>query len=644
MPKAIPYGAWPSPITADLVSAQGTLLSEPRYVGDTLYWIESRPADKGRCVLVKRTSDGAVCDVTAAPFSVRSRVHEYGGGAAVIADDTVYFVNDDDQRVYAQSSNDTPVALTPADHCRYADIEYDGMHRRLLAVAETHIGQGVAPVNSLVAINIDTGGVTTVASGADFYSNPRVSPDGSECVWLCWNHPNMPWDGTELWRARLDNNGDVVERAQVVGGEDESIFQPAFSPRGVLHFVSDRNGWWNLYRFNGDVVEALTTKDAEFGRPQWQFNMRTYGFPDAQTVVACYTQDGVWHVAEIDAEGRSRTLRVPYTVIEHLDAANGRVAMLAASPNKAPDIVVMDCLTGITTSLHDTSWSAALNEYISIPVPLSYATRDGSTARALFYAPCHPDAAAPRNERPPLLVKCHGGPTAAADAGLDLKIQYWTSRGFAVLDVNYRGSTGYGRAYRRALYGKWGVIDVTDCLDGALHLADSGKVDAARLGIYGSSAGGYTVLSALTFHDTFAVGASLYGISDLETAMADTHKFESRYGDCLLGPWPESKALYRSRSPGRHAARLNCPVIFYQGLRDKIVPPTQTARMVISLEKRGVPVASVTFRDEAHGFRSSRAIMTTLETQLSFFARVFGFRPAGSPRTAKIHNAHKLAR
>jgi dipeptidyl aminopeptidase/acylaminoacyl peptidase len=370
--------------------------------------------------------------------------------------------------------------------------------------------------------------------------------------------------------------------------------------------------------------------------------MRTYGFADADTIMTCYVQDGIWHVAEIDANSRFWVLRMPYTTIEHLDAADGKAVLLAGSPRTAATVVTLDCETGIATPVlpveRDSNWA----KYVSVAQPLGFATRDGATSHALYYPPHNPDCAAPRDERPPLLVKCHGGPTAAADSSLDLKIQYWTSRGFAVLDVNYRGSTGYGRRYHQQLEGQWGIVDVADCVDGARHLVENGRVDPARLAIRGSSAGGYTVLAALTFQDVFTAGASLYGISDLETAMADTHKFESRYGDRLLGPWPAARETYHRRSPGRHAARLGCPVIFFQGLKDRVVPPSQMERMVESLDKRGVPVAALAFADEAHGFRAAATIRAALEAELYFYGRVFGFEPADELPEVAIHNASAL--
>ncbi|HET7308384.1 MAG TPA: prolyl oligopeptidase family serine peptidase [Gammaproteobacteria bacterium] len=644
MAKTIPFGSWPSPITPGLICERGDRLAEPRFADGALYWIEGRPAEGGRGVLVRRNADGSVVDLTPAPFSVRSRVHEYGGGAVAIGSGTLYFVNNDDQRIYAHQAGDVPQPLTEASACRYADLQYDPSHHRLLAVLEDHGKGDQSPENRLVAVDCATGGVATLASGADFYSTPRISPDGSQLAWLSWDHPDMPWDGTELWLAGVDDHGLPSAPRRVAGGEDESIFQPEFSPRGVLHFVSDRTGWWNLYRLDEGTATPLAPKDAEFGRPQWQFNMRTYGFSDADTVIACYTQDGVWHVADIDADSRFRVLKLPYTTIDHLDATGGRAVLLAASPRAAATVLTLDCATGIATPARAAAKSISLDNWLSVARPLSYPTRDGKTAHALYYPPHNPGHAAPRDERPPLLVKCHGGPTAAADSSLDLGIQYWTSRGFAVLDVNYRGSTGYGRPYRRQLEGQWGIVDVTDCLDGARHLVETDCADPARLAIRGSSAGGYTVLAALTFHDLFTAGASYYGISDLETAMTDTHKFESRYGDRLIGPWPDALDTYHRRSPARHAARLNCPMIFFQGLKDRVVPPSQMERMVESLAKRGVPVAAIAFADESHGFRAAASIRTTLEAELYFYGRVFGFKPADALPEVEIRNADKLIR
>ncbi|HET6725429.1 MAG TPA: prolyl oligopeptidase family serine peptidase [Gammaproteobacteria bacterium] len=641
MKTTAPYGTWPSKITADLICKQGNRLSEPRVTEDgALYWIESRPSEAGRSVLVRQTQDDTIEDITPPPYSVHSRVHEYGGGAATIANGIVYFVNGEDQRIYHHPVGGAPEPLTPPGSCRYADLQYDRTRHRLLAIVEDHADPSRQPVNSLAAIDCASGEVRPLASGADFYSSPRTSPDGTQLAWLSWDHPNMPWDGASLWLAELNGNGDPATSRCVAGGDDESIFQPEFSPRGALHFVSDRTGWWNLYRLDGDAATALAPCDAEFGRAQWQFNMRTYAFADADTIVTCYTQSGIWHAAIVDAKSRFRELPLSFTSIEHLDATDGQAVLLAASPTAAPAIVTVDCQTG--TATRRTAEDATLADWVAAPQPLSYPARDGATAHALYYPPHNPEFAAPAGERPPLLVKCHGGPTAAAEAALDWRIQYWTSRGFAVLDVNYRGSTGYGRPYRRQLYGQWGIVDVTDCLDGARHLVDTGRADPARLAIRGSSAGGYTALAALTFHDLFTAGASYYGISDLETAMADTHKFESRYGDRLLGPYPAARATYRERSPLNGANRLDCPVIFFQGLKDRVVPPNQAQRMAAALDTKGLPVAMLTFADEAHGFRAAAAIRATLEAELYFYGRVFGFEPADALPGVDIRNAEAL--
>jgi dipeptidyl aminopeptidase/acylaminoacyl peptidase len=638
--KPTPYGTWRSPITADLICAQSVRISEPRIgAGGALYWIESRPADAGRSVLVHH-ANGEKRDITPAPFSVRSRVHEYGGGAAAIDGDTVYFVNETDQRVYRQTPGADPQALTPSGACRYGDLVVDGVRGRLIAVAEDHAAARVN--NRLVAIDCRGRTIQVLAAGADFYSSPRLSPDGSRLAWLQWNHPEMPWDAAELWTAELGGDGVPCAARRLAGGASESVFQPEFSPRNVLHFVSDRDGWWNLYRHDGDAARALTRERAEFGRPQWQFNQRTYGFADPDTLIASFVQDGLWHLAEVSSGGKLRVIKLPYTSISQVDATAGRALLLAASPQAAEAVVEVDLATGMAHPVEKQSATTLAGDWLSIARPLSYATHDGGRAHALYYPPHNPQAQASRGERPPLLVWCHGGPTAASDSALDLRIQYWTSRGFAVLDVNYRGSSGYGREYRRQLYGLWGIVDVIDCLDGARHLVRRGEADSTRLAIRGGSAGGYTALAALTFHKFFTAGASYYGIADLETAMTDTHKFESRYGDRLLGPYPAARALYRERSPLHAAGRLNCPVIFFQGLKDKVVPPDQAERMAAALTAKGVPVAYLTFANESHGFRAAATIRTTLEAELYFYSRVFGFEPADALPGVIIRNSDAL--
>ena len=640
-PNVAPYGSWRSPVDAGLVASAFVGLGQPAIDGDDVYWTEMRPDEGGRTVIVRRTSDGRTSDVTPAPFNVRTRVHEYGGGAYTVSDGVVYFSNFADQRLYQQTPGGPPRALTPELDLRYADGVVDRTRGRLVCVREDHTAGG-EPVNTIVSIDISEGGAgDTLASGHDFYSSPRVSPDGTTLAWLSWDHPNMPWDGTELRVGRLRADGTVGAPALVAGGRDESVFQPEWSPDGRLYFVSDRTGWWNIYRWAGGRDEPVTRERAEFGVPQWAFGMRTYGFVSERRIVCAYNRMGRWSVADLDTETRVlRTVPTPFTELTRagMCVSPDRVVFGAGSPTMPDSLMCHEPASGETLPLRRSFEAAIGREYLSGPESIEFDTEDGLTAHGSYYAPRNCDYAAPRDELPPLLVISHGGPTGAASTSLDLRIQYWTSRGFAVLDVDYGGSTGYGTAYRRRLNGRWGVVDVDDCVNGALHLVSRGLVDGERLIVRGGSAGGYTTLSALTFRDVFKAGASHYGVSDLESLATDTHKFESRYLDTLVGPYPERRDLYLERSPVHHTDRLSCPVVLLQGLEDEVVPPSQAEMMVEALRAKGLPVAYVPFEGEQHGFRRAKNVKRALEAELYFYSRVFRFEPADPIEPLDIEN------
>ncbi|MFW6115635.1 MAG: S9 family peptidase [Chloroflexota bacterium] len=638
-PNVRPYGSWSSPITADLIASRTLGVMEPIAVEDTTYWIEMRPAEEGRYALVRRSPDGTTADAIPAAFSARTRVHEYGGAAYTVDGRTIFFSNWDDQRLYRLDPGGAPRPLTPEGDLRYADAVVDRHRRRLICVREDHTGPG-EPVNALVAIDVaGPGEGTLLASGSDFYASPRLSPDGSRLAWLAWNHPNMPWNGTELWVARIAPDGSLTSPSHVAGSTDESVFQPQWSPDGLLYFVSDRTDWWNLYRLRDGAVEPLTQLDAEFGKPQWLLGMSTYDFLSPDRIVCTYTKGGRWQLATLDLTSRELDpLDVRYTEISSIRAAPGRVLFRGGSSTESRSIVQLDPDSGATRVLRRSSEVPVPADYLSRPRAVDFPTTGGWEAHGFFYPPRNPDFAGPSGARPPLLVISHGGPTSATTSTRSLSIQYWTTRGIAVLDVNYRGSTGYGRDYRQALEGQWGVADVEDCINGALHLVDQGHVDGERLIIRGGSAGGYTTLCALTFQDEFHAGASYYGVSDLEALTTDTHKFESRYLDRLVGPYPERKALYEARSPIHHAHRLSCPVIFFQGLEDRVVPPDQSQRMADALREKGLPVAYVAFEGEQHGFRRAGTIKRALEAELYFYSRVFGFELAEPVEPVEIDN------
>jgi dipeptidyl aminopeptidase/acylaminoacyl peptidase len=449
----------------------------------------------------------------------------------------------------------------------------------------------------------------------------------------------MPWNGTELWLAEVHADGLLGSRQQVAGGVEESIFQPEWSPDGILHFVSDRTGWWNLYRWRGGRVEPLCPMEAEFGRPQWVFGLSTYTFDSAGRLLCTYTRRGTWQLARLDTQTLElEPIELPYTDIRSLRASAGRAVFVAGSPTEAAAVVQLDLTSGQREVLRRSTTFSVDPGYLSVPRPIEFPTSHGRTAHAFFYPPTNQEFTAPASERPPVIVSSHGGPTSATSSTLRLDIQYWSSRGIAVVDVNYGGSTGYGRAYWQRLDGQWGIVDVDDCTNAARFLVQSGDADERRLAIHGGSAGGYTTLCALTFRDLFKAGASYYGVSDLEALAKDTHKFESRYLDRLIGPYPQARELYRERSPIHFTDRLACPVILFQGLEDKVVPPDQAERMVESLHRKGLPVAYVAFEGEQHGFRRAENIKRTLDGEMYFYSRVFGFDLADAVEPVLIEN------
>ena len=639
-PQVAPYGSWKSPISAALISTEGRRIIEVVTDGEDIYWIEMRPAESGRYVIVRRSPDGQTTDITPAPFNARTRVHEYGGAAFIVNESTVYFSNFEDQRLYCQSPGAAPQPITPEAALRYADGVVDTGRQRLICVREDHTDAEREAVNALVSIGLEgTDDGQVLVSGNDFYSSPRLSPDGARLAWMTWNHPNMPWDGAELWVGEIRADGSLSHTECVAGGIDESIFQPEWSPDGTLYFVSDRTDWWNLYRYQAGTVEPVCEMEAEFGRPQWIFGMSTYQFVSANQIICTYTQDGVWHLASLDTLTRKLDrIETPYTSISNLQTIPGGILFSASSSTESASIVRFDLATGQFEVVCRSSEIKIDPGYFSTPQAIEFPTTDDLSAHAFFYPPQNRDYTAPADDLPPLLVISHGGPTSATSTALDLEIQYWTSRGIAVLDVNYGGSSGYGRAYRQRLNGQWGLVDVDDCVNGARYLAENGYVDADRLSIRGGSAGGYTTLSALTFRDVFKAGASYYGISDLEAMTRDTHKFESRYLDSLIGPYPEERERYRERSPIHFTDRLSCPLILFQGLEDEVVPPNQAEMMVDALRAKGLPVAYVPFEGEQHGFRRSENIRRSAEAELYFYAQVFGFVPADSVEPVTIEN------
>ncbi|WP_338431608.1 S9 family peptidase [Synechococcus elongatus] len=634
------YGSWRSPISADLIVQGSVGLSGVALSGGDRYWLESRPTERGRTTLIRQSVAGHVEELTPAPWNVRTRAHEYGGGAYCIDQGVVYFSHDKDQRLYRLIPGQDPQPLTPELPLKFADGLIDRQRHRWIGVREDHRPEGEA-IDAIVGIPLtgETSEGQVLAIGADFYASPRLSADGQRLAWLTWSHPNMPWDGTELWVAEFQSDGLLTTPQKVAGGNSESVFQPEWLPDGRLGFVSDRSGWWNLYCWDGQTTQAIAPTEAEFGLPQWVFGMRTWAPIDRDRWLAASTKAGHWSLSLVDlATGSLKPFDLPFTDISGLVVEGDRALFTGAGPDRPGAVVELQISSGEWQVLKSSSSLDLDPRYLSIPQSIAFPSANGRVAYGHFYPPSNPDYQAPADEKPPLLVKSHGGPTAQTRSSLSLGIQYWTSRGIAILDVDYGGSTGYGRPYRDALQGQWGIVDVEDCAAGAQWLAEQGLVDGDRLCIDGGSAGGYTTLCALTFTDVFKAGASRYGIGDLKALAEDTHKFESRYLDGLIGPWPAAADLYRERSPIHYVDQLNCPVIFFQGLEDKVVPPAQAETMVAALKAKGLPVAYVPFPEEQHGFRQAANIKRSLEGELYFYSQIFGFKLADEIEPVAIAN------
>jgi dipeptidyl aminopeptidase/acylaminoacyl peptidase len=643
-----PYGSWKSPISSDLIVSSSIRLGAIAIDDGNVYWNEGRPTEGGRNVIMRYSRDHALSEMTLKSQNVRSQVHEYGGGEYMVQDGRIYFSNFSDRCIYRKIGGGSPKPLTSENAYRYADFIWNRMYGKLICVREDHTDGG-EPINTLVAVNTSNGeDIQVLVTGADFYASPRLNSTGDKLAWLSWQHPNMPWDGTELWVADLVESEVgvlAVQNPQLVsGGADESIFQPEWSPDGNLYFVSDRTGWWNLYRASlSDLanIQPLCKLEAEFGLPQWSFGMSTYDFTGDGKILCTYTQHGTSHLAILDPANLDTGLQkisIPFTSISELRCEGDRAVFDGGSATESTAIVLLDLTTGTWQKVRVASDLSIDSDYISAAQPLEFPTENGKTAYGLFYPPKNKDFQGNEHEKPPLLVKSHGGPTASTSGSLSLGIQYWTSRGFAVLDVNYGGSTGYGREYRDRLKGNWGIVDVDDCANGAKFLAEKGLVDGDRLAISGGSAGGYTTLCALTFRDDFKAGASHYGICDLEALATDTHKFESRYLDSLIGKYPEQKELYIQRSPIHFTEQLSCAIAFFQGLEDKVVLPNQAEMMVNALRQKGLPVAYIAFEGEQHGFRKAENIKRALDGEFYFYAQIFGFVPADEIEPILIEN------
>ena len=634
-----------------MVAQAGVRLSAPWIEDGTVWWLEGRASEAGRVVLVRRDSDGTPADVVPAGFNVRTSVHEYGGGAYCIHRGTAFVSNFDDQRLYRVDPGAQPVPITAAienRRHRYADGRVTSDGALWIGVRERHAESDSSKdvVNELVVLPTDgSSEPRVIVGGRDFYSTPRVSPDGSRLCFLAWDLPWMPWDGCELHVAELAEDGSISGIEHVAGRDGvESIWQPDWSPAGDLVFASDRSGWWNLERIRDGERTPLREREAEFGYPAWSFGTSSYAFLADGRILCAYDSEGFTTFAVLDPETgalESLDLELDSWGAPYLRADGTQAVIVAGSATVPTQVALVDIATGTLEPLRKSVESPVSTTYFSEPRVIEFPTEGGLTARAFFYPPTSPEFDAPDGELPPLIVESHGGPTGNTTAAFSLGVQFWTSRGFGVVDVDYGGSTGYGRAYRERLNGQWGVVDLADCVNAARYLVDQGEADGERLLITGGSAGGYTTICALTFTDAFAAGTTYFGIADLEQfAGGETHKFELQYEHTLVGPYPERADVYRERSPIHFTDRIATPMLVLQGADDRVVPPSQAELIVGALRERGVPHAYLLYEGEGHGFRKAKNIIGSLEAELSFYAQVLGFEPAGAiPRLEIEHLA-----
>jgi dipeptidyl aminopeptidase/acylaminoacyl peptidase len=639
MKKQAPYGTWHSPLAAADLASSAISLNYVQVCEGVPYWVESRPAEGGRSVVVTSAAGGAVQELTPPGFNARTRVHEYGGTPYVMSHDTVYFSNFTDQRLYSQRPGEKPVAVTPGGY-RYADFEIDSSGRQLFCVREDHTGRG-EPKNAIVVLDTTSsaapGTSPTAAAGkvlfdgSDFVAYPRVSPDRRRIAWIAWNHPDMPWDTTTLYVANLTAGSELSDITAIAGGTEESVVEPRWDPDGTLYFVSDRSNWWNLYRYQDGHVAPVFSFEAEIASPLWTLGQSNYALTGDGRAVVRYTVAARDRLGVVNLKSGNLTpLDLPFVGLSNIQlvAANTAVA-IAASPTADAAVVTIDLGNAGYEVLRVPGSLKLEAPFIAVAESIEFPTPGGLTAHAFYYPPTNPNFAGSAGEKPPLVVKVHGGPTSHSKAELATGIQYWTSRGFALLDVNHGGSSGFGRAYRERLKGSWGVVDVGDVVAAVTYLISAGRIDGNRAAIRGGSAGGFTVLATLAFHDVFKAGANYYGVSDLEALARDTHKFEARYLDRLVAPLPEGLAIYEARAPIRHLENFKAALITFQGSEDKVVPPDQSRAIVAALKAKGVPVAYIEFEGEQHGFRKAENIVRSLESELAFYGRVFGFEPHG---------------
>ena len=647
--REAPYGSWKSPITSEVIAYRtlglwpaSLCMGDVMMDGEDVYWWELQPAEKGRCTVRRCTPDGEIVEVTPLPYSARTLAHSGAHANYAVADGTVYFYNYDDQRVYRVDPGRKPRPITPPADLRYADGVIDQKRGRMICVREDRTVAGREEVDTLVSLELSgSDGGEMLVGGDDFYINPRLSPDGSRLAWLTWHHPYMQWDETQLWVAEVQSDGSLGRRDLVAGGVNHPIYQPQWSPDGILYFIAEPRGWFNLYRWRNGSVEAVCEMEADFGFQWWNAEGPIYAFESPNRIFCSYLQGGTWHLASIDPrDGTIENIETPYSEMWSLRATPGRVVFVGGSPTEPASVVEFDLETRKPKVLYRSTELVFDESYLSPPEAIEFPTENGLFAHGFYYPPQNPEYTAPSGELPPLLVQVHGGPHACTSTTGRLDIRYFTSRGIAYLDVNYGGSTGYGHEYRKRMDGQWGVVDVMDAINGARYLVQRGLVDGNRLMIRGASSGGTATLCALTFHDVFRCGTSHYGDSDFELSVKITHKVESHYIDSLVGPYPEMRNVYIQRSPRFHTERLNKPVLFFQGLEDPSINPPQTELMVEALREQGKAVAYIPFRGEQHGFRRAENIKRVLDAELYFYSEVLGFELADpiEPRPVMIEN------
>jgi len=634
-----PFGSWDSPFKIEKLTEKVVFLAEARAIDGVRYWIEGHPDEGGRQVLVRRSADGAITRLTPEGFNARSRVHEYGGGAYLVSGDLIVVSDFVSGRLHRVVRPGELVPITPERQWRFADMVHDAARNRLIAIREDHEPDVVEERgewnNELVAIDLDSGDVSVLAAGNDFYSTPRISPDGTTLAWVEWPHPNMPWDGTELRLATFGPGGSLAGPRTIAGSRHEWVSEPKWSPDGILHFAAEPTGWMNLYRYIDGRTEHIANLEAEVVAPEWQFGAAHYGFLPNGDVIGIARAGGRDSLIRTSRAGQVTPIEVPYTEIGSISVHGDRFVVRAAGPTSPATIAEIDLQGNVEVLRRATPFAPELQD-TSVPEHIEFPTKGNHTAYGNYYPPTNRSFVGPEGELPPLIVTSHGGPTSSAFTAFQTGLQLFASRGYAVLDVDYGGSTGYGRDYRKRLEGQWGIVDVDDCVAGAKYLAEQGLVDGERQAIRGGSASGFTTLAALAFTKQFDAGCTYFGIGDLRAFVKDTHKFESRYLESLVGPWPDQQQRYLDRSPALHANRITSPVLVQQGEEDKVVPREEAERIVDALFERRVPHAYLLYPGEDHGFRSREAIMRSFGAELSFYAQVFGFEPADDVEPVEI--------